>query len=404
MEKKITIVWICHFSNIEVQSKLPIWKNIKEFAPWIPNRVKGYVGLKDIDIHIISPHEYLKKQTSYTEENIHYHFIPFGVPILHRHWPQFFRFDIYSNFYFFNHKVQRLVNKINPDIINLIGAENAYYSSSILKLKDKYPVLVSIQGFIHQMDGSIKNSNILYKRIEVEEIILKEFSNFCGEQDSSTVINKFNPKHHFYKLFGPVNEELISRTEFKGYKYDCIYYGRITKTKGIEDFVKIIALLKAKNPNIKACVVGPGDTNPFIEIAKKSNCFENIDFLGFIETQKELFKLVKSSKIYLIPTYFDRLPLSIRESMMLKTPIISYATGGIPYVNEFDENIILIKTGDFEEMASKSLYLLQNEHIRNSLAEKASIYAEKEFSLQVNTNRVISACKEIISKNNKHQE
>ena len=91
--------------------------------------------------------------------------------------------------------------------------------------------------------------------------------------------------------------------------------------------------------------------------------------------------------------------MTIREAMFLKVPIVAYATGGIPYINEFDENIYLVKTGDYQEMARKTILLLDNESLRNTLAEKAYHYAIQEFSLKVNTERIISAYQTILSEN-----
>ena len=130
-KNKIKIVWICHFTNAEMQSLLSLWKHKDEFASWIPNTLKGFENREDIELHVISPHEYLKRATKLTVRNIQYYFIPYGIPFWHRHWPGFFRFDSYSSFLSFRRKVKELINSIHPDMINLVGAENAYYSSSI---------------------------------------------------------------------------------------------------------------------------------------------------------------------------------------------------------------------------------------------------------------------------------
>ena len=83
--------------------------------------------------------------------------------------------------------------------------------------------------------------------------------------------------------------------------------------------------------------------------------------------------------------------------MFLKVPIVAYATGGIPNINEFYENIYLVKTGDYKEMARRTLLLIENEALRNSLAGKAYKYANREFSLKANTERLFSAYQAILN-------
>jgi glycosyltransferase involved in cell wall biosynthesis len=78
-------------------------------------------------------------------------------------------------------------------------------------------------------------------------------------------------------------------------------------------------------------------------------------------------------------------------------PIVAYATGGIPYINEFDKNILLVPTGDYISLAKKALWLLNNEEQRVALAEKAYHYGLKEYSLKSNYERLINAYKQIIS-------
>jgi len=89
--------------------------------------------------------------------------------------------------------------------------------------------------------------------------------------------------------------------------------------------------------------------------------------------------------------------------MILGVPIIAYATGGIPYINEFDENIWLVKTGDYKEMARKTIILLENDKLRTELATKAFNYAIQEYSLKSNTFRLIDAYKMILSESDKHK-
>ena len=59
----LKIVWICNFSNAEVQTKLPLWKNANECGILISNLLKDYETREGIELHLISPHNYLKKQT-----------------------------------------------------------------------------------------------------------------------------------------------------------------------------------------------------------------------------------------------------------------------------------------------------------------------------------------------------
>jgi glycosyltransferase involved in cell wall biosynthesis len=393
---KFKVVWICHFSNNDVITWIKPWYKRKEIAQWIPAFINGFYIRKDIELHIISLHSGISLYKRHKEKGITYHFINYGVPFLGIPWQSFFPLDILTNYFLNKQIIKLLVNRIKPDIINLFGTENANYSSTILQFKTKYPILISIQGFASQLKGSIKLTRKWRKRMDIEEEILKSFKYFAGEQDSSNYISSYNPDHVFFRLYYPVNEILLKDINEKRNIYDCIYFGILDKIKGAEDFVKVIAEINKIKPDVKACIVGGGDAEPLKELAQKLNCKANIEFIGFLKTQKELFEYVKASKVFLAPPYFERLSMTIREAMFLKVPIVAYATGGVPYINEFDENIILVKTGDYKEMARKTIILLDNESLRQNLADNAYNYAVSEFGLEKNTNLLIQTYYKIL--------
>ena len=220
-----------------------------------------------------------------------------------------------------------------------------------------------------------------------------------GSRIHQHYISTYNPDHVFFKLYFPVNEVLVSNTKDIEKKYDCIYFGRLEKSKGSEDFVRVVAEIKRQKPNVKACILGSGNLSPLQTLASELNCFDNIEFIGFVKSQEELFEFVKASRVLLVPSLKERLPATIRESMMLKVPIVAYSTGGIPYINEFDENIYLVKTGNYKDMAMKTFLLLEDRQLRDQLADKAYKYCRNEYSYKINTERLLSAYQTILNYN-----
>jgi len=400
IEKKLKVVWICHFSNNEVLSWIKPWFKRKEIAPWIPNLIKGFIGRNDIELHVISLHSGIPLFKKYKKDGVKYYFVNYGIPFLGIPWQSFFPFDILTNYLQNKLIIKYFVNKIKPDIITLFGAENANYSSSILQFRKKYPVLIIIQGFIGL--GFKPNRLKEKKRVKVETEILKKFIFFAGEFNSTVYLSSLNNQYSFFKFYGPVNEELVNKISFSTYRYDIIYYGRLIKEKGIEDFIKIIGKLKNDNPSIKAIAIGDCNSNymKFLkELVKNYDCNSNIIFTGFLESQEDIFNYIKSSKILLVPTYNDRLPQTIRDTMMLKTAVIAYKTGGIPYINKAGNNIVLVDIGDYESMKQSAAQLLKDENYRRQLIENAYFYAKSEFGLKNITSSLINTYSEIIKNN-----
>lgn len=394
MTQKIRVLWICHFSNNEIQDKLPLWRGFNEFASWIYNAIAGFEKRDDVELHIVAPHIYLKRDTHFILRGINYHFLSYGFPVLNRPWPSFLALDAKFGYPYLTRKIARTVIKINPDVVNLQGAENAYYSSSILRLKYKFPCVITIQGFACHMKD--KTSQINKRRILVEKKILRSFKYFYLDYNAAQLVREYSPNMIGKTLWWPANENAIDVTTEVAYhnkQYDVLYCGRMEQTKGVEDFIKVVGLLKGKMPNIKACIIGeclPEYHKYLVKLAKSLSCFDNIHFIGFVQTQKEMFDYFKRSKVLLVPTLVDRYPSTIREAIRLKIPVVAYRTGNIPWTNDRTENIVLIDHGNDTQMAIEVEALLNDKERQNRLVDAAWQFYEEEFSCHKNVDRFIS--------------
>lgn len=393
MSPKLRIVWICHFTNNEIQDKLPLWKRFNEFASWISNAIAGFEKRDDVELHIVAPHIYLKRDTHFILRNVNYYFLSYGFPIINRPWPSFFSLDSICAYPYISRKIVKTVIKINPDVVNLQGAENAYYSSSILRLEKKFPCVITIQGFAGHMKD--KKSQINIRRIKVEIEILKKFKYFYLDYDAISIVREYSPNMVGKTIWWPANEDMIDKANEVAYHekiYDVLYCGRMEHTKGIEDFIKVVALLKIRMPNVKACIIGeclPDYLKYLKDLAKSLSCFDNIHFIGFVQTQSEMFDFFKRSKVFLVPTLVDRYPSTIREAIRLKIPVIAYRTGNIPWTNNRRENIVLIEHGNDMQMAIEAEILLKDKERQNRLIDSAWQFYEEEFSCNKNVDRFI---------------
>ncbi|MRS02302.1 glycosyltransferase, partial [bacterium] len=335
--------------------------------------------------------------------NIHYHFIKIGVPFRKRKWPWWFELDFNTDFLPFNLKTKRLVKKINPDLVNLIGAENAYYSSSILHISG-YPKLVTIQGFISlNNEAGTGDAKMVGKRIKIENKILKNLDHFGVEATwMEHYIKSINPTakmHWFHLPFARTKVDAIPDKEF-----DLVFFARVTKMKGIEDVIKALELIKPKKSDIKLEIIGMGDDN-YMNYLKKMvddlDLKENVHFKGFIPTQEEMHFEVLKARICVLPTYNDTIPGTIVESMLLGIPVITYKTGGIPDLNKTQENVIVLEQGDIEGLADEIMKLLNDPERQNTIGDRSKSYAIAEFDNVHSTKLLVETYRDIIKESSK---
>ena len=109
--------------------------------------------------------------------------------------------------------------------------------------------------------------------------------------------------------------------------YDCIYLGRLSPEKNPIRAIKIINKVVRKVPNYKAVFVGDGILrNDCEQLVTKYNLNENIHFVGF---QDNPIKYLKNSKVLLMTSIYEGIPMSALEAMSLGKPIVSTPTDGL---------------------------------------------------------------------------
>ncbi len=399
----LRVVWICNFSNSDIQDRLNTQKKIDEFAPWISLGIEEAKKHQEIELHVISPHRWMFGIKEFKDDNIFYHFFNPGVPFYGRHWPSFFRFDIWTNYFVNRLRIRKIVKKIKPDILHLHGIENAYYSSSILDLHKTYPTLATIQGFISLNYSEGKISRDIISRVKIEKDIMENV-NFFGVRDEpmKEIILNHNPsaKLFWHEYFMNIPKRESVRDKVGDYKYDLAFFSRVTKSKGIEDLIKVTEIIRKIKPNIRVAVMG--SCNPaylyFLKNdAKNRGCLENISFLGFQKTQKDIYNILDLSKISILPTYNDNVPGLVIESMLRYIPVVSYKTGGIPEINKEVQNIELVNQGDINELASRVIFLLENPAYAKEIAYKAYIYASNRWNNVKAFDDILTAYKTILN-------
>lgn len=377
--EKLKVVWLCHFSNREVQAILRPTHPVGEMAPWITLLAEMCEARSDLEVHIVAPHVYIGRDRHFTLRGIHYHIFRAAYPFCSLPVPYFdtalFVFNWITDYACIKAKVRRLVLAIDPDIVHLHGAENTYYASTALQFRRKYPVLVTIQGFISHSPG---RDWVTRHRTRYERRILQTLSHVGYRSDTMAVdIRAINPRAclhwHYYPYRATAPFDVPK-------EFDIVFFARITKTKGIEDLLQALVLVRRRRPEIRVCIIGAcghrylhAVTQVFAELQ------DNLVWAGFLPTQNEVHRLASAARLCVLPTYFDTIPGTIIESLFLKLPVVAYDVGSIHEINARDEVVRLVPKGDIPGLADAILDLLTDDERLREMAEKGSARAHEMF-------------------------
>ena len=201
-----------------------------------------------------------------------------------------------------------------------------------------------------------------------------------------------------------VNLDLIGKV--KPYSrekvYDGVFVGRIAKEKGVFDLVKIWKEVVMVKRNAKLLIIGSGLELPFLREEINSFGLEDEVLLYGKCSDFELYRLLKSSKIFIFPSLFEGWGLAVAEALACGLPVVAY---DIPALREnFGkcQSVFFTRPKNFKELSLTVLELLNLSRKKLArLGEKSRIFSRK-FSWETVAEKDLEALQlflELSSKN-----
>lgn len=191
-----------------------------------------------------------------------------------------------------------------------------------------------------RFDKIVVVSNEILESASFRKKIVNKTSVISNVLDSKVIINKSN--------------------EFDTSDYDLIFVGRLIPLKQPLLFIDMVNELKKSNSNIKACMIGNGE---LYDVCKNKiindNLEDNIDLLGFKDNP---FPYVKNSKVAVLPSTYEGMPMSVIESMILGTIVVNSGVGGLKNMFCNYDKYICYEKKDYVDCINKLLKLKKSDY------------------------------------------
>lgn len=418
------VLWICHFSNSSIRERLNLSNNYfevltrrilklspiiyKDFALWITNGIKEFEKFTSIDLHIVSPHYGMKKENeSFVLNGISYHFFKpeetFTKKIF-RNLTKKYKNNFNNN----RKKIADVINRINPDLIHMYGAENPYYSMSALDIDiHKYPLFVSLQTLMSDEEFKVKNQthHKLYQfRTIIERSILSRV-NYIGssiQKYRNIVWNEINPSAVFFQTYLALENKIVIDTSIKK-KYSFVYFAaNISKAADIA--IEAFAIAFRKHPEITLNIIG-STPQPFTEKLKirisELGIENNVFFSGMLPTHADVLKQIQLSKFAILPLKVDVISGTIREALSSGLPVVTTVTSGTPTLNEKRLSVLISDQNDYHSIAENMIKLIESPVLAKQLSENGSITVNERWNNEKNMRELVQAYKAIIDHHSK---
>jgi len=144
--------------------------------------------------------------------------------------------------------------------------------------------------------------------------------------------------------------------------------GRFNEQKNHKGLLEAFRLLLQEHPRCTLDLLGDGELRqPMETYSKELGIREKVRFLG---SRSDVYSYLQEADIFLMPSKFEGMPMTIIEAMGTGLPVVASPVGGIPDMLTHGESGLLA-SGEPEVFAQAVELLISDEALRSRLGRQA---------------------------------
>ena len=260
-------------------------------------------------------------------------------------------------------EVKRVIHEQKPDIIHAHDMRASFVAACAC---GKIPLVSHVHNNNFDSRGlSVKSIAYAFAAMKAKHIFWVSQSSFDGYAFHSWFKNKSTVLYNIIDI-----NALYQKMEkdSRSYDYDVIYVGRLSYPKDPQRLMRVFGKIREMRPGTKMVVVGTGE----LEAETKNLCKElglekHVEFLGF---QSNPLKMLHDSKVMLMTSRWEGLPMCALEAMALGVPIVSTPTDGLTELFEDGKGGYL--SNDDQGLVDGIISIICDEAVRKNLSDCAA--------------------------------
>lgn len=156
------------------------------------------------------------------------------------------------------------------------------------------------------------------------------------------------------------------------------FTGRLTEQKGIEYLLESVKILTDRFPGVRLLIIGDGERKTELEsLAERLNICDQVVFTGY---RRDIFALIGAMDIFVLPSLWEGLPISLLEAMAMHLPAVASDVGGIREVIDDGINGFLVPARDVKTLVARLTTVLEDHEQRRTMGAAARKRVQESFS------------------------
>lgn len=363
----------------------PIGQTYGGVAVHVENLIKHVSNFKDLTLILLT----------FGEESLTY--VKDGIQVVVVKKMKYGKFLFPLQIFYDALRLGTVIKKINPDLIHIQSTVPTFSFFGINAAK-QYPVIITLHGYFKEESrfhtGVEKLFNVLFstplehwalQRIPYIITVCPQLQETLQQFSSSAIVTIPN---------GIDLAQIQAIQPFTPFTNPTVFYvGMLNKRKGVDDLIQAMPSVKNEIKDVRVYIAGTGpEENKLKMLVKRLGLEENVRFLGYITDEKKI-SYMKSTDVFVLPTYWESFPLVLLEAMASGRPIITTDICGNPSAVVDGVNGFLVKPGDWRHLSEKLMCLFKNKELFVKMSEES-----KKRALQFDWNPIARQTRDVYLK------
>lgn len=278
-------------------------------------------------------------------------------------------------------KMRKIIRAYQPDVIHThrYVLPYVFLASTGLKVKRVHTVHNVAQK--EQTKAGIIINKAMFKHFNVVPVAL-------SEEVQKTIQEVYGlPAKRIPVIFNGIDLSrcIVKECYERKANFTILHIGRFMDVKNHELLLRSFARFVKKHPDSRLQLLGDGELRKKMEqLAVELDIVEFVQFAGL---QSNVYPWLHKADVFILPSKFEGMPMTLIEAMGTGLPIIASDVGGIPDMLTDKEDALLIEPKEEDILvALESIY--SDEEKRKELGENA-LRRSTTFSAQMMAKRYL---------------
>lgn len=173
-----------------------------------------------------------------------------------------------------------------------------------------------------------------------------------------------------------------------------LFLGRICADKGMDELIGAVSELHDINPLIRLYLGGIYEEERYKRIIEEKKDF--IEYLGWISGE-EKDRYLEECGVYVLPSYYEGLPVSVLEAMLHGCVVVSTKVGGVPEIIEDGKEGYLVEPRDEAVLKEALLKAVSDKAEAKRVAQNARKRVLEQFSIEKSVVSLVRIYRDLVT-------